>query len=252
MTTCARPVRVLALSVAFAVSSGCVVAPPAPPPDLVRLQREQDRLHAEPAIVANGGAELANADAAVATLAANARTLGPEAYHQGVYLADKLLQIAEASALAREAEQRGERSGLERDRLLASGVRPATPGDAPYASAARERLFAMQRRLVGSESRVDERGLVVRLAPFNFRADGAGLTAVGEQSLASLARVLDGEPDTRVSVVAYGAGVPRVRAMAVRDYLDARGVDPARLAVRDARDVAAGVTAGDVVVIVQE
>lgn len=247
-----RAFRSTALSALLAVLAGCVVVPPAPPPDIVRLQREQDRLHADPDVAANGGAELENADAAVSTLAANARTLGPEAYQQGIYIADKLLRIAEASARAREAEQRSQQLGLERDRLLASGARLTSPDVPSAGSSARDRLFAMQRRLAGSESRVDERGLVVRLAPFNFRSDGVGLTAVGEQSLASLAIVLNAEPAAAATVVARDTGRPGGRAATVRDYLDARGVDPSRLLVRDARDLAVGVAGDDVVVIVQE
>ena len=95
----------------------CAATPHGPPADIVRLRAEQDRLHGDPRVAANGGVELANADAAVSTLASNVHSLSPRDYQQGVYLADKMLQIAEASALAREAERRGEQLGLQRDRI---------------------------------------------------------------------------------------------------------------------------------------
>lgn len=247
-----RRVRAGALCVMLAIAGGCVVAPPAPPPDIVRLQNERDRLHADPVIAANGGAELANADAAVDTFVANSRALDPESYQQGVYLADKLLRIAEASARAREAERRSEELGIERDRLQAQVFRPRPMDGTPPVPSARERLFALQARLAGVESRVDERGLVVRLAAPNFRADGAGLTAVGEQSLASLARALDGEPAATIVIVASEPAASLGRAAMVRDYLEARGVLASRLSLRDARDFPVGAMGDEVVVVVRE
>jgi outer membrane protein OmpA-like peptidoglycan-associated protein len=257
----ARPIL---LSAAIAGLAACAAAPHGPPPDIVRLQQEHDRLHADPRLAANGGAELANADAALAALSANARALDSRSYQQGVYLTDKLQQVAEASALARDAEARGEQLGIERDRLAARGARGemrvvAASQDLDMRERAplpdsRARLFAIQRELLGSESSVDERGLVVRLADFNFGPGESGLTASGERSLANLARALDDEPRADVSIVAYGdRGLPRAHAKIVRDYLDARGIDPARLDVREARrDAPPGGARGDVLVVVRE
>lgn len=256
--------RRAALSAALLGLVACAAAPHGPSTDVVRLQQEQGRLHSDPRIAANGGAELANADAAVATLAQNARTLDAREYRQGVYLSGKLLQIAEASALARDAERRGERLGLERERLGAGGTRhavamtngePLRRDDRAPLQDDREHLFAMQRQLANSESRVDERGLVLRLAEYNFRSGGDdGLTATGESALTSLARVLGDEPHASARIVAFGdRGVPGDRALAVRDYLDAHGIDPSRLDLRSARDDApVGVARGDVLIIVRE
>ena len=88
--------------------AACATVPPGPPPDVVRLQSDLDRLHSDPRIANNAGPELANADAAVDVLARNARVLDSRANTQGVYLAGKLGGIAEATALARYAELRGE------------------------------------------------------------------------------------------------------------------------------------------------
>jgi outer membrane protein OmpA-like peptidoglycan-associated protein len=251
--------RHAALTAALLGLVACAATPHGPPADIVRLQNEQDRLHSDPRIAANGGTELANADAAVATLATHARTLPPRDYQQGVYLTDKLLQIAEASALARDAERRGEQRAVERDRLGArrtvamSVGEPLRSDDRRPMQDDRERLFDMQRRLPNSESKVDERGLVVRLADFNFRSGDAGLTATGEQSLQSLARVLDHEPGATARIVAFGdRGEQRDRALTVRDYLDAHGVERARIDIRAARSEApAGGSPGDVLIVVR-
>ncbi|HEY6940258.1 hypothetical protein [Dokdonella sp.] len=259
-----RPIKPVLVALAVSGLVACASAPPGPPPELVRLQMEQERLHADPRVGRNGGAELANADAALATLAANARLLDARAYEQGVYLTGKLQQVAEASALARDAESRGEQLGRERDRFagphesaratrVAADVQFGMRDRAPLPDS-RARLFAMQRELVGSESSVDERGLVLRLAEFNFGPGETGLTASGERSLTNLARALDGAPRADVSIVSYGEReARRAHAMVVRDYLGRRGIDPARLDVRDARrEAPAGGTRGDVLVVVRE
>ncbi|HVT33751.1 MAG TPA: OmpA family protein [Rhodanobacteraceae bacterium] len=229
--------------------AACATVPPGPPPDVVRLQSELDRLHADPRIAANGGAELANADAAVDVLARNAQTLDSPEYQQGVYIADKLVGIAEASALARDAEQRGTQLGAERERLLADSTRRETRtiiADAPparvvradsgeYVPADRAELVAMQQQLPGIESRLDARGLVVRVGDYMFEPDRATLMPSTETSLDAVARVLRTHADAHVAIEAYGGdGLADRRADAVRDYLDARGVDPARLDLRGA------------------
>ncbi|MEO6690621.1 MAG: hypothetical protein ABIS07_14995 [Dokdonella sp.] len=263
-----KTLRLAAVSAAVIGIAACATTPSGPPADIVRLQHEQDRLHSDPRIAANGGTELANADSAVATLSQNARVLDPRAYEQGVYLAGKLLQVAEASALARDAERRGEQLAVERDRLAVRAVsRTQAPmispddrgnemalRDRPSGDEARARLLAMQGQLVNSESRVDERGLVVRLAAFNFRSGERGLTSTGEQSLTSLARAMNNDPGATARIVAHGDArdASDERAIQVRDYLHANGVAFSRLALREARDDAStGGTRGDVLIVLR-
>ena len=117
----------MATAVALFVA-GCATVPPGPPPDVVRLENDLDRLHHDPRIADYAGTELGNADAAVDVLARNARALDEHGYAQGVYIADKLVRIAEASALAKRALIL-----LERD---ASNAPPFTPLRAAQRSAA--------------------------------------------------------------------------------------------------------------------
>jgi outer membrane protein OmpA-like peptidoglycan-associated protein len=239
-----------------ALAAACATVPPGPPPDVVRLQNDLDRLHGDPRIAANGGAELANADAAVDMLARNSRTLDSRAYQQGVYISDKLVGIAEASALARYAEQRGTELGAERERLLVrttiveprgtttviteaptrvvrSDTRVVRSDTGELVPHARVELMAMQDRMPGVESRLDSRGLVVRLGDYMFEPNRAELTPTAERSLDSVAAVLRTDMDAGIAVEAYGEDrlAPR-RADAVRDYLGARGVEASRVSVR--------------------
>jgi len=92
---------------------------------------------------------------------------------------------------------------------------------------------AMQRQMPGVESRLDERGLIVHLDNYSFEPGRAELTPTAEQSLDGVARVLATDGDAGITVEALGAdGLATARAAAVRDYLDARGVDGARIASR--------------------
>jgi outer membrane protein OmpA-like peptidoglycan-associated protein len=232
-----------------ALSAACATVPPGPPPDVVRLQNDLDRLHGDPRIAANGGAELANADAAVDVLARNSRTLDARSYQQGVYIADKLVGIAEASALARYSEQRGMELGAERERLLVrtttieprrtttvvttAPTRVVRSDTGELVPRDRAELMAMQDHMPGVESRVDSRGLVVRLGDYMFEPNRAELTPTAERSLDSVAAVLRSDMDAGIAVEAYGEdGLAPRRADAVRDYLDARGVEASRVSVR--------------------
>ena len=260
-----RHQRVMLAGAVMALFAACATVPPGPPPDVVRLQNNLDRLHSDPRIANNAGTELANADAAVDVLSRNARTLPPREYQQGVYIADKLIGIAEASALARFAEQRGSELGMERERLLARNVAVVpgttttrtvvtetgapttivteTPADRPVAvirtrdgqviPQSRAELMAMQNQLPGIESRLDARGLVIRLGDYMFEPGRDDLTPTAEQSLDSVARVLRSDTDAGIIVEGHGGdGIAADRANAVRDYLDARGVESARIASR--------------------
>jgi len=241
--------RLVLVAAIAGLIGACATVPSGPPPEVVRLQNDLDRLHSDPRIASNAGAELGNADAAVDVLARNARTLEPREYQQGVYIADKLVQIAEASALARFAEHHGMELGAERERLLARATVPTTRRDVVVTTTtptrivrddrgelmprARAELVAMQEQLPGVESSLDARGLTVRLGDFMFQPGTAILMPQAEQSLDSVARVLRSDNDAGVAIEGYGdSGLALQRANAVRDYLDARDVDVRRINAR--------------------
>jgi len=252
--------RVLLCIALTSALAACATVPRGPPSEVVRLQTELDQLHADARIANNGGEELRVADAAVYALARDARRLDQDTLQQEIYVADRLVEIAEASGLARFAEQRGMQLGTERERLLVQAdaradartsrvvatttttqvlPRPVRTDTGELMPRSRAELMAMQERLPGMESRIDARGLVVRFGDYLFEPDRATLTPKAEQSLDALARVLRTDSDATVTVESYGnageGGIAMQRAKTVRDYLDARGVDLARI---DARSVA--------------
>lgn len=244
--------RASSLAIALALSA-CVSVPPAPPAEVVRLQTELDRLHQDPRIAANGGVDLSNADIAVSSLAHDYRVIDVTEREQRVYVADRLVRIAEASGRARSAELHSRELGAERERLLArTGVREAPSrrvvetttimsadtSAREWLPSERRTLMAIQERLPNMESRLDERGLVVRFSEYQFQPGRSEPTTTAERSLDQLARVLRDEPAARVAVEGVGGAGDRDlalgRADAVRDYLDVRGVDSARVSVRNA------------------
>ena len=78
----------------------------------------------------------------------------PPTFRHGVYIADRLIQIAEASGLARYEEQRGKDLGAEREHLLA-GSMGSQHETYPFARTtardglAHDELAAIQPRLSG-------------------------------------------------------------------------------------------------------
>lgn len=215
--------------------TGCVSAPPGPPPEIQRLQDQLSRLHGDPRIAPNAGPDLQNADAAVDVLARNRRRLDEPTFRHGVYIADRLIQIAEASGLARYEEQRGKDLGAERERLLAGsmGLRHETYPLARTTARdglAHDELAAIQPRLSGLESHLDERGLVVALGDFMFENNDRRLRSSTTRALDTLVSALRDGPAAQLSIDGYtgsvdGRDLAARRAVSVRDYLVDRGVD---------------------------
>ena len=230
-------VRGIGLAFVFAFA-GCVSVPPGPPPEIVRLQRELVRLHDDPRIASNADAELRNADAAVDLLAREGRRLNEEEFRHGIYLADRLVMIAEATAMARYEEQRGQQLGTERERLLAgsatSPVAPLTPlHPLPNEQRAHDRLVALQSRLNGLESHLGERTLVVTLGDYMFEQARGEPRESTMRALDTLVAAVRAEPGANLSVgpLANGGGqaLGARRAAAVRAYLATHGIDPVQL-----------------------
>jgi outer membrane protein OmpA-like peptidoglycan-associated protein len=239
-----KRIRDIGLACAL-VLGGCVSVPPGPPPEIARLESEVARLHDDPRIAPNAGPELANADAAVDTLAHDGRRLDEETFRHGVYIADRLIQIAEASALARYEERRGQDLAAERERLMAREPRRSERRYAPENGVAYDSLAAIQARLGGVESHLSGDGLVVTLGDFMFDADRETLREPARDTLDALATALRDAPARHASIEGHAdagggraADLAALRSASVRDYLLEHGVDAERLDTR--RSVAAG------------
>ena len=240
------------LFVAAALLAGYVVAPPRPDPELVRLQAERSRLHADPRVTAYAAGELRVADAAVDLLANEERRLDAADFSHGAYLADRHLRIAEATARARDEETRTDALARERSQLLARvdpprvDPLPARAGTYPpityrAANDHHDRLAALQAQLGGIESRLDDRGLVLTLPDYMFENGRGEPRAATRRSLDTLADAMRTDRGTRLAVDADGGNTLELRrASAVRAYLATRGVEPERVNAAYATTRAAG------------
>lgn len=232
--------------IATALLTSCVVAPPRPDPELVRLQNERSRLHADPRVTTYAAGELRVADAAVDLLANEERHLDTADFSHGAYLADRHLRIAEATAQARDEEERTDALARERTQLLAradaprmdaprTDPLPAPAGTYPpityrAANDHHDRLAALQAQLGGIESRLDDRGLVLTLSGYMFENGRGEPRAATQRSLDTLADAMRTDRGTRLAVDADGGDTLELRrASAVRAYLATRGVEPARV-----------------------
>jgi outer membrane protein OmpA-like peptidoglycan-associated protein len=229
------------LLVAAALLASCVMAPPRPDPELVRLQAERSRLHADPRVTTYAPGELRVADAAVDLLANEERRLDAADFSHGAYLADRHLRIAEATAQARDEEERTDALARERSQLLARvdppradplPARPRTYPPITYRAANdhHARLASLQSQLGGLESRLDDRGLVLTLPDYMFENGRGEPRAATQRSLDTLADAMRTDRGTRLAVDAGGGDtLDQRRASAVRAYLATRGVDPERV-----------------------
>ena len=245
-----KTLGVPAIALAAALLASCVVSPPRSDPQLVRLQDERARLHADPRIAMHAATELRVADAAVDLLVQERPRLDERAFRHGAYLTERHLRIAEASALARYEEQRTDELARERERLLAqvpARVNPArvdparidsirtTPGGYPpvtyrAANDHHRRLAALQAQLTGIESRLDQHGLVVALADYQFENGRGEPRATTQRALDTLANAMRTDPATRLAVASEpGDALEARRAAAVRAYLATRGIAPERV-----------------------
>lgn len=224
--------------VAFMALGGCVSVPPGPPPEVVRLHDQLDRAHADPDVVAYGDQELADADAAVASVDSllTQPDVSEEYFHHRVYIADRLIQTAEANAHARQAEQRGKDLAAERDRLInQAGARPEPAPPAPVPSVPVSDLRAS---LAGLPMHDSDRGLVVTLDGTLFEPGRADIRPRAYASLDQIVRTMQADAAATATVEGhtsasgnrqYDLNLSITRAEAVRNYVVDHGITPGRL-----------------------
>jgi outer membrane protein OmpA-like peptidoglycan-associated protein len=250
----------LGLTVAITTMLGaCATTPPGPPPEVVRLQNELDRLHNDPRIAPNAPNELRDADTLVSSLAMNGRRLEVHDYQHRIYIADRLVETAEAEGLARYAEVRAHDLGTERDRLLvdsrtrqlqnaqvavadaqANAMQARDDANAARADAAasRSETEVLRADLSSLQAQQTQRGFVVTLGDVLFEVDRAELKPGAARTLDQLATALNDDRRSTISIEGHtdSTGNPQHnvdlslhRAEAVKSYLMQRGVDPARV-----------------------
>jgi outer membrane protein OmpA-like peptidoglycan-associated protein len=255
-------IRIVIAASMLALLGACATVPPGPPPEVVRLQDDLNRLHEDQRIAPNAAAELNEADAAVSVLIVNARHMDARDYEHRVYIADRMIQTAEAEGLARYAEVRARDLGAERDRLLADArlhqldrARLATADaqalaaqerrDAEIAradaAASRSEVDALRADLADLQTQQTQRGVVVTLGDFLFEVDRAELKPGAARTLDELVRALSDDRGATVSIeghtdatgsAQHNADLSLRRAEAVKAYLALHGIDPSRVSTR--------------------
>ncbi|HVJ63264.1 MAG TPA: OmpA family protein [Tahibacter sp.] len=248
--------QILFVALFTTLLGACASTPRGPLPEVVRLQTELDRLHGDPRIAPNAQAELAKADQAVGMLAANGRRLDRELFDHGVYIADRLVRIAEAEGSARYAEQHAQELGRERETLLtqarsrdlsiaradANAAAAAARDAQDQAAAARYDALTARQQLAELQAKETQRGTVVTLGDVLFETGRAELKPGATRSLDQLAQVLRNDARSIVSIEGhtdsvgsreYNVDLSLRRAESVRAYLTGPGgVSPSRVSVR--------------------
>ena len=257
-----RTFKIAFAVVALSLIAACATLPPAPPPAVVRLQNNLEQLHADTRIAPNAPQELADADAAVQFLAANARRMDSHIYEHRVYIAQRLIDTAQAAGLARYAEARGKTLGTERDRLLVESrtrqLRDAHAATSTAlatadierrnaqiaradANAVRTENASLRADLADLQARQTQKGYVVTLGDVLFEVDRAELKPGSARVMDKLARALMDDPNSTVEIDGHtdstGSREHNIdlslrRAMSVKTYLVAHGVNASRIATQ--------------------
>ncbi len=253
----------LALSVALTSLLGaCATTPPGPPPEVVRLQNELDRLHNDPRVAPNAPNELRDADTVVSDLAVNGRHMEPRDYQHRIYIADRMIMTAEAEGLARNAEVRARDLGAQRDRLMvdarthqlrdaqvAAADAQAAAAQAQQnaaiaqqdAAASRSEAAQLREDLSQLQAQQTQTGYVVTLGDVLFEVDRAELKPGAARTLDQLAAALNDDPRSTISIeghtdstgsAQHNANLSLQRAESVKSYLVGRGVNPGRVTTR--------------------
>lgn len=259
MHPCLKP---LAAATATLLLAACASGPRTPPPEVMRLQDELARISGDTRIPPYAGPEIEEARRAVDVLVAEGRRMDDEIFDHNVYLADRLIKVAEAEGLAGFAEASSQEMSRERETLLLQAR--TREADSALAAAEAERRAAeiarteaqiaradadvarleldeMRMRLLELEAVQTERGLVVTLGDVLFEVDRAELKPGSTRTLGELVNVLRENPTAMVAVEGhtdstgtreYNLSLSQRRADSVRSFLIGQGVDASRITAR--------------------
>jgi outer membrane protein OmpA-like peptidoglycan-associated protein len=191
--------RALAVAVSACLLAACAGTPKRPP-ELVRLESELSRLQSDPMVAGNASQELSEARRAISVIAEDGRRMKSDLYDHNVYIASRLLQIAEAEGRATGARMRSDALASEREGLVA---------DARTLEADRARRDAENARHAAEQAQMAA-GDATR------EADYARRQAEAERLAAEQARMNAGDATRDAEIARAQAEAERVAAEAAR------------------------------------
>ncbi len=245
VATCA----VVALAVTVLGLAACAPAPVAPE-GAAEARAELMRLQSDPALAPL--AEDTIRDAETAVQLAEQADAEPEVAAHRVYLAQRRVEIARATAEARAADQQRQALASQLDQArLEARTREADAAKSEVATARMEADAArqdaasaqaqnvqLQQEIEAMHMRETDRGLVLTLGDVLFATGRADLKSGAVMDLDRLATFMGRYPDRSITIEGhtdsvgsedYNLGLSQRRAESVRSYLMRQGVDATRV-----------------------
>lgn len=230
--------------------SACAMAPETPPAAL-DVRQKLTELQRNPEMANNARIELRDAETAVELAEQPFDNDEAALAEHRVYMADRMVEIARATATARQMEVERERMGEERDAArLAARTLEADTARADADSARSSEMAAaamsaksteeMQKQIDELEAEATDRGLVLTLGDVLFATGSAELQGGTNRNLEKLVDFLKTYPDRDVLIEGHTDNVGSAqfnqtlslqRAESVRRYLTDHGVQNRRLRV---------------------
>jgi outer membrane protein OmpA-like peptidoglycan-associated protein len=215
----------IGLAISVALLAACAGSPRGPSAELVRLQSEVDRLQGDTRIAAHADDEIQKADRAVQYLIENERRMDRDRYTHEVYVADKLVQIAEAEGLGRYAEARGLELGRDRDRLTAEARalqldRARAQADSAERTATEARFLAEQRRMEADAAREQTEDAREAAADARMMASQAQSDAETQRQLADQQRLVATDAANSAAQARVDAAIAQQKSAQMAAELD--------------------------------
>ncbi|HET7202466.1 MAG TPA: OmpA family protein [Steroidobacteraceae bacterium] len=259
--------RLAAVGIVSGLLAACAPTPVVPE-GAVQARADLTRLQSDAKLAPLAPEALREAEAAVQL--AEQTDAKPEIGAHRVYVAQRKVDIAEALAAARFAEQERTALAAEVDRArLEAREREAAAArsDAQTArmeadtarmeaTVAQQQTAELQREIDAMNARPTDRGLVLTLGDVLFATGRADLKTGAITDLDQLARFLAKYPDRTVTIEGhtdsvggedYNVGLSHRRAESVRSYLLRQGIDASRITTQgmgESVPVASNDTAG--------
>jgi outer membrane protein OmpA-like peptidoglycan-associated protein len=241
MTNIQPIVRFLVIGTALIVgAAGCTTMGESPALNQARFTYMQAQQN--PQIATNAPVALREAEQAVQQAEKAWKDDGDEAEVQHLaYVAERKVNVAQATAEQKVAEAEVQRLGEERDRVLLDSRSREARQAQQQAQSATARATQLEQELKELQAKETERGLELTLGDVLFEVNQATLKPGAMRHMYQLAEVLRQQPTRHVLIKghtdssgsdSYNFELSQRRAESVRDFLISTGVSPDRITAR--------------------